>query len=377
LPSPTTKDNFQIVDLTRTFAIVVVMALHLKPTLYLSKEPWFQAFWQAFQQNGIYGVFIFFVVSGFLITRVLAARSPSLFNARFSVFYGQRIGRIFPLYFLVVLAGLAALFFANDSSHRFLYCFGDPQVLAYPLFFLTLFTFNFNWWSAVSGVHLAVFFSVLWSLSVEEQFYLIYPWLLTKLGNVRNLLVCLGLMVGVAVGWRWGIYQFGQNDFGLSTRFTFGVLDAFAAGIFLYAASLRWDPWLRSRKGVSGLISLAGLLLGLAVYFGPFALEGKSLVLGPTLLALGVFGFLLGGRHLPFFESPALRWLSWPGKYCYGNYLFHGAVLYFIHPYIVRLHTAFAFVVFVAVTTIFAALSYHFYEMPMNRWIRNSFSAKP
>ena len=142
-------------------------------------------------------------------------------------------------------------------------------------------------------------------------------------------------MVALAVTWRAFIYRFARNDFGLSTRFTFGVLDSFAIGILLFVVSNLYDPWLRERKNTCRLICLGGLLLITLIYFGSFALEGTNLVFAPTLISMGVFGFLLGGRHLPLLESPFLRCLSWPGKYCYGNYLFHGAVLYLLHPVLV------------------------------------------
>ena len=371
LATPKSSDRSQVVDLVRTVCVMTVMSLHLKPTLFLSKEPWFCFAWDRFQRNGALGVLLFFTVSGYLITRILRSRSKSLFKPNFRVFYSQRVGRIFPLYFLVVALGTLILLTVQDPSKKFNYCFGSVRQMLDPLFWLSLFSFTFNWFQIlVSKVPIALYFGVLWSLSVEEQFYILYPFLLSKLKKDVHLLRFSLFLVAFGFSWRLAIYLFGRADFGAQLHLTLGVVDQIGFGILLYCLGARWDPWLSQNRGVGGLLCLGGFLLMVGIYFGTFIVEAGDRVYAPTFLGLGLVLFLLGGRHLDFFESRFLTWLSWPGKYCYGCYLLNIAVLYCTHPLLVKLHTFFAFVLFVSLTTALAAFSFHFFELPANLWLR-------
>jgi peptidoglycan/LPS O-acetylase OafA/YrhL len=90
----------------------------------------------------------------------------------------------------------------------------------------------------------------------------------------------------------------------------------------------------------------------------------------------GVALFLLGGLNLPALASPKLKLLALPGKYSYGMYLFHIAVLYFLNPLLWNLNIALAYLIFVGATTAVAALSYHCFEAPVNHWVRRKLGAE-
>ena len=370
--------KLQIVDLVRSAAILTVMALHLKPTLFLSKEPWFQFVWDRFQRNGTYGVCIFFVVSGFLITQVLASGSRGLLRPNFIRFYSQRIGRIFPLYFVSIALGTMAYFSLNDHSAKFNYCFSLSDAASRSSFWTSLFFFLYNDWQYAwaPGVALGVHFLVLWSLSVEEQFYAVYPFLLGRMRAKSGLKILLTVVILLGLVWRTGVFFFHPGDLGLSTRVSFGAFDNIAVGALLYLLCEQYDPWLGRHRGTCLWICGGGFFLAWGIYFGTFSAEAFSQVYAPALLAFGVAAFLAGGRHLAIFESPLFTIASWPGKYCYGNYLFHIAVLYFFHSLFLRVHTALAFLIFVTISTSVAALSFHGFEMPVNRWIRRRFGGE-
>ncbi|HTC20690.1 MAG TPA: hypothetical protein VK859_07580, partial [bacterium] len=85
---------------------------------------------------------------------------------------------------------------------------------------------------------------------------------------------------------------------------------------------------------------------------------------------------LLGGIHLAFFQAKALGFFFLPGRYSYGNYLFHIAVLYTIHSFLWNLNIIAAFLAYIVATTALAALSFHFFETPANHLIRRRFGVK-
>lgn len=87
---------------------------------------------------------------------------------------------------------------------------------------------------------------------------------------------------------------------------------------------------------------------------------------------LGTFLFLLGGIHLPVFESKFFLALALPGKVSYGMYLWHGLILYLLWPLLFSVDVLSGFVLYAAGTFLFSYLSYRFYELPMNGWVRKT-----
>jgi peptidoglycan/LPS O-acetylase OafA/YrhL len=84
---------------------------------------------------------------------------------------------------------------------------------------------------------------------------------------------------------------------------------------------------------------------------------------------------LLGAMNMSWLGSKFFWIFSLPGKYSYGNYLFHTTVLYFLSPRLMGGNIYLTFMVFAATSTAVAALSFHFFETPANRWIRRKFHA--
>ena len=106
-----TVKRLQVVDLVRAFAILIVLAHHLGlATISKPSKSFSLAYlWYRVWINGYFGVTIFFVVSGFVITRLIASEPGGLFNPDFKEFYIRRIGRIFPLLVLVCLIGIIVI----------------------------------------------------------------------------------------------------------------------------------------------------------------------------------------------------------------------------------------------------------------------------
>ena len=96
-------------------------------------------------------------------------------------------------------------------------------------------------------------------------------------------------------------------------------------------------------------------------------------IFGFLSIAWGIFFFLLGGLHLDFFNSKYWAPLARPGILSYGGYLFHPAILFFLCPVWIGKNEYLAFVMVAVVIFAFAQLSYRYFEIPCNLWIRRVF----
>ncbi len=381
LPRPLVKTpahNIQVIDLARTLAILPVLALHSTPWL-LDPQKDLPEIWDHLQRNGAYGVSVFFMISGFLITRILDQAPGGAFKAGWGRFYAHRVGRIVPLLVLDILIGLCFWIFLKKSSLLFACCFHLPKHPGDLTFWLPLLFFAFNWarayWSLNRWGDISLHWGVLWSLAVEEQFYLFYPLILNFLKRPRNLGFFLGALLALGFGWRWFVFQ-QPLDNGFDWKWgSFGYFDQIGLGIGLYFLQKNWGPGLRTRPSWSLGLALIGFAGFAVVFWTTSSAELFDSFYAPWSAAAALALALLGGLNLPWLESKFFWIFSLPGKYSYGNYLFHTTVLYFLSPRLMGGNIYFSFPIFAAVSTAVAALSFHFFETPANRWIRRKFQA--
>jgi peptidoglycan/LPS O-acetylase OafA/YrhL len=320
-----------------------------------------------FAYGGWMGVDLFFVLSGFLITGILldTRHDPKYFRN----FYARRALRIFPLFYGVLFLllaltpvlhlqwrwGHAALFFyaGNIASHI------DPSLNLLP--------------PAVLLVHL-------WSLAVEEQFYLIWPLVVLWVGNRRKLLTtCLG-MIGVSfllrclLVWRFPIA--GQEwAYGELPTHCDGLLCGAMAAVLVRSHDL---ATLVRRTRIPFLLS-AILLATLAWHEGGLGYHtvGMTLFVYPLLAVLFTCILLRTLKAGTFFSRLGqMRVLRFFGKYSYGMYIYH--LLFFplvsrLMPPLQRwLHSralgGAAYVLLVlAMTCVVSVLSFQLYE---RHWLR-------
>jgi peptidoglycan/LPS O-acetylase OafA/YrhL len=363
--------KWQLIDLVRSFSIVVVMAVHLNHFLIMPDNPFWDKIWDHLQRKGTDGVFLFFIVSGFLITHVIANNPGGLIKPDMRRFYIQRAGRILPLFLLTVLLGTLLLLF-KDHTRELLFFYGADY--ENPLFWISLSAFSFNWCLVherafdIYGIH----WLVLWSLSIEEQFYFIFPAALKKMGSKKRLVLFLILIIAMAFLFRLCSYFCDPGNQRLQQVIPFAVFDLIASGVLTYLVFERYEMFLVGHKRISSLIFILGFILLVVTYWTSFPGYAERIV-GNNSLELGMAGVLLGGIHLPIFDSKYLKLFSFPGKHCYCNYLIHPTILYLIYPLLHPLNTFLALALYVAMTTGVSAVSYHFFEMPANRWIRKNF----
>jgi peptidoglycan/LPS O-acetylase OafA/YrhL len=287
-------------------------------------------------KNGFLGVDIFFVLSGYLITSLLLHEQEKFGSVSLKQFYARRTLRIFPLYY-AVLAVLALYHW-----HQ-----GDLQFIAELPYH---FTYTSNW------VEVGDWMAIGWSLSTEEQFYLVWPVLFVLFARRYSLLILLlFLLVNQAVNFglldRW--IPYGSLSI-LQTTFTpiiAGVLLAF----FLHKHAdhvRRVPPWLIAMSaGCLMLIAASSTdmrgLPRLAFHMATTAFLA-SLVLGPGMALVRI-----------------LEWrpIAYIGTVSYGVYLLHMIGMHFAS----KIPGNWDFVVGFSITLAMAAFSYTFFERPLLR----------
>jgi peptidoglycan/LPS O-acetylase OafA/YrhL len=376
-PNAVAVKKLQVVDIVRSFCILAVVSLHLTSVSPRPANPWVQWFWLFFTKNGIYGVFLFFTVSGFLITRMIARTSTSLYQPAWRAFYARRVARLFPLLFLVVAAGACMNLFLKSPGPAFAGCIQHPTGYLGGFFWASILFFSMNWFIVffhdADGFSMGFIWGVLWSLSIEEQFYIFYPLILGKTGTRKNLYWFLGSMVLLGILTRWGAVLLKPGDFYSDLFVSFGVFDAIAVGALLYVFSEQHKGFFLENQRLCAWLCGLGFLAVMAVYFGTHVSLPLDRVYAPLALcgALGVF--LLGAIHLEFFESKKLWIFSLPGKVSYGAYLLHSFVLYFLWDFLSKTDINLGFLVYFSSTIGLAWVSYRFFEVPLNGWIRGLF----
>ncbi len=376
--------RIQIVDLVRTASILTVLAIHLgcHYVTQSSHSPFWAGLWYKLWINGGFGVTMFFVVSGFVITRLIASQPPphGLFNPDYRDFYARRAGRILPLLASTCLIGILMISFFQNSSYIYEYAFKNPKASFTGSLWLSIATFTFYWYkllwhSAASsyGLH----WDLLWSLSIEEQFYFCYPFLLKKLGTERNLRLFLVILIFFPPIFSalHSFYFPRQTVPILGDLAPFG---AIAVGCLLYLASERFKPALSQNKKASCVLFLVGLAIFLKAYLHQdYKADVMGHILGGSLITWGLFLLILGGLHLEFFNSKIWVPFALPGTLSYGGYLIHPTILYFLWPVLSGKNEFLAFFIFIIGTFTVAQLSYRFFETPVNLWVRRTAKPRP
>ena len=266
------------------------------------------------------GVDLFFVLSGFLITGILYdARGKHHFLRNF---YARRVLRIFPLYYGVLVAFFVVLPHLFPSSAVI-----HANTLGQLWF-----------WTYLSNVHVALhgwsatseYVDHFWSLSIEEQFYVLWPFVIAALSRRSLLRSCAAISIGSLLLRIWlHAHELPNAAFVL----TAARMDALAIGAFV-ALAVRSPAELRTMlRWVRPMLATTTTLLA-AIWIARGGFDKNDPVVGTigfTLLGLTFGGIILlaidpaggGSRMTRLFLSQPLRAL---GKYSYSLYVFHQPV---------------------------------------------------
>jgi peptidoglycan/LPS O-acetylase OafA/YrhL len=381
-------------DGLRAVAVVAVIFYHANHT-------WLR--------GGFLGVEVFFVISGYLITLLLLAESTRNGRIDLREFWLRRARRLLPaLWTLLVGVTVYVAIFRRDELGNLR---GDV---------VAGFTYVTNWFQIHTGSSYFSDFGYvplrhLWSLAVEEQFYLLWPLLMLVVTKVaRRRMPVVGLVfllasVGIAVLCGW-VYRTGPVGDVAQTpnqyfsflgrdvsRIDFAYLSTITrmGGLFIGAAlAIWWRPWSVARARIAsrgaaldvvGLIGLAGL--------GVMMWRFQNVVSGTEEGARGYDLLYRGGFFLVGLASVAViaavthptavlgrvvlgnRLFVWIGQRSYGLYLYHWAIFQFSRKLAGKELTMPQFVGLMAITVFVTELSYRFVETPVrkgnfSRWLR-------
>lgn len=344
-------------DGLRAIAVLAVMAFHFVP---------------AAAPGGFVGVDVFFVISGFLITGLLLREHETTGRIGLRAFWGRRARRLLPALAVVVLGcGAVALIVGGDV------------LVGLGLQVVGAATFSSNWLAVAQGADYfdgttPELFRNLWSLAVEEQFYLLWPAVMLLLLLVPRRWIRVGLVLALAAVSATAM-ALGSGGPVETTRVYYGT-DTHAFGLALGAAlamllsgRFRGTRETESRRGPALVAALMGAFAVAAIILvsltlpadDPFVTRG-GLVTVAALTALAIAGATASGSWLGRgLDSAPLRWV---GERSYGLYLWHWPVMVLIvaglpegtAPWI-------APVAATVVTVAAAALSFRLVEQPVRR----------
>jgi peptidoglycan/LPS O-acetylase OafA/YrhL len=318
MPNSTTERSPRV-DLLRGVAILSVLLLHFSLTYKLADSALSRLFpvsWiRAAINNGNYGVTLFFVISGFLITSNNLRRYGELQRVRLRQFYALRFARIIPP-LLLALAIIIPLGLAHLSS----FTNSRDGMLMPDRFFGIAVLSVLTFWHNVLMQSVGYFnycLNIYWSLSVEEVFYLVFP--LACLLLRRDLFIVALCLIAIAVA-PW--YRSVHNDDELYFMYGYAAcFDAIAIGCLTAMFSARYE--IPDSIGKPLRYACAA---GLAVtYF--VGIDGHE-AFGFTCMALFAAPLLANAlRPRAPYRFFGARLLCWFGQHSYELYLYHIIVL--------------------------------------------------
>jgi peptidoglycan/LPS O-acetylase OafA/YrhL len=359
------------VDVLRGLAIFFVLMNHVNIRLMQGKVNYSNGLpaqlVSSLVWNGQSGVQIFFAVSGFLITSTTLRRWGTLSRVGVRNFYLLRFARIAPLFFLL-LAVLGVLHAAHVKHFVV-----SPETGGLGRALLAALTFNVNVLEAWRG-YLPGSWDILWSLSVEEMFYLFFPLVCRLLGRGKLLIAFLLFFVILGPFGRTALAH--GNEIWREYSYL-GGMDAIALGC-LTALLVSGTHFSRSMLWILGGIGISLLIfsLGFSLRADAWGL-GKS-GLNMTILAAGTCMVIACVAQTHWMSPRILSPLVKLGQRSYEVYLTHMFVVFAFFEFFVRAGKPIRavpalFIAVILVAGLFGDLVARIYSEPMNRLLRRSY----
>ena len=360
--------NYKI-DILRGIAIVLVLLHHfnipykLHDTLF-GVQVFGESITTLLARNGNYGVTLFFVISGFLITQHSLRRDKHLANIRIKPFYVRRIARIIPCLLLLIsmvtiLGSFGLKPFINQAPNGVEVSYA-LTVFSALTFWMNLLIIEYGWVNYAYGV--------LWSLSVEEVFYVVFPLLCLLLGRGKGLILLMLAVIAYAPYFRH--LHFGQES-GAYLYHYFSSFDGIAIGCL--------TALLLQRKTISAmtqklLIVVSSLLMVVLYLYAPI-IEVSTWSISVFALLSAVLIFAVAQQPVATAPGPMRAAWVWLGQRSYELYLFHLIVLGLIKVFYFPKTTLPAeklmlLALFFIASIVLSWAIEKYYSTPLNRWIR-------
>jgi peptidoglycan/LPS O-acetylase OafA/YrhL len=293
-------------DSLRFFAFLLVLVHHAPYVRYIP-------LWKNLSLYGWMGVDLFLALSAFLFARLLFAEHREKGIINIGYFYLRRVLRIWPLYFIFAVVMLIVTIPKN----------GWNSIVMQR--FIGMLTFTDNLVSARLGYNMAILYSAhIWTISYEEQFYLIIPWVLRKFYQIKNsttiAILAGAMLIGMFIRALFIYYQVDHPAIWVLpiTHFE-SIFGGLMVGLGLFDKPLKKIPgWLLLLAGVYALYLVTTLpnldfIQWRLMYTYPLVGIGTSLILFAVMQGkLGPLTYML--------KNKALGYL---GKISYGLYVFH------------------------------------------------------
>ncbi|MDI1222898.1 MULTISPECIES: acyltransferase family protein [Acinetobacter] len=358
------------IDLLRGISILLVLLHHFNipyklHDTFLGIQIFGESLSTLIARNGNYGVTLFFVISGFLITQHTLQRSGTLAQIKLKDFYIRRIARIMPCLVLLVvlvtaLGAMGLKPFINQAPNGIEVSYGLTVFSAFT-FWMNILIIENGWVNYALGV--------LWSLSVEEVFYLVFPILCVVLGRGKGFIIFLLAIIIYAPYFR--SLHFAEES-GAYLYHYFSSFDGIAMGCLTALMTQRMGQKIQVSKIVVPII----VLLMAAVYlYAPIKeVSTWGISIFAILSAMLIFCF----AQNPYTESRSIlsKGVAWIGQHSYEMYLFHLIILglfkvfYFPKETLASEKLMLLPIYFIAVFVLSWAIE-KYYSTPMNAKIRN------
>ena len=305
--------------------------------------------------NGHYGVVLFFVLSGFLITYLLLDEKKINSTINIKKFYFRRIFRIWPLYFLILIIS-SLNFLINNSFSELL------NIIPFFILFIPNVAFAL-------GIGLK-YASILWSIGSEEQFYLIWPWLL-KGFKTRNFII---INLIIIIVWTIGPHildfinynylnegELMKNGVKIMTRIS---LNSMATGAIFACILFQKNNITKILYSIS--LQLINIILIIFLLFFKI-LPFLAFVDQIYAFLFGILIINLAGNKKTIINLEN-KWLNYLGKISFGIYVFHLIMIdltYYLATFIdYKINNHLLLIFSLTLTIILSSISYTFFEKP-------------
>lgn len=334
--------RIESLDGLRGIAVLMVMWFHLPR----HSMPYLSNLAVTVFRPGYFAVDIFFVLSGFLITRILLAEAKNPYRLR--DFYVKRFFRIFPIYYLLI--GILA-------------CYQLREDIIYASLYLNNYAIYFSKMRA--SLHHT------WSLAIEEHFYLLWPWLVGRISADRLKVVSLVVVPSLALATAaifCLILDAASSD---AAAFYSTPTRAFSLSLGAWLSTKEEDRTFQStftRGRLFSAIFILGCVMFLAKLLGsPTAWPILRLAIAGSLSTVVVALFIRCNED-PWMKPFRSRWLCMIGAVSYGLYLYHQPIYHYFELFDrQKSHLYQTMAIAMVLSVLAAVVSFNLIEKPLGR----------